>query len=243
MLHVVVSHSSSLSSLQPVMAKRSADDAALLCRGGSSQKAKWVHAFASDEAPALVIGKMPSQPATPSKLSAFLIEKWGWGLISAPFLQQVASLSVEDGANHPDLKVLAKLGTSGKYPGKCHGELVAKLNPMSIDHALTNSTIWYRVGRKLKGCTHYALLPHELFALLYSQHRDAFTEHIMGGSADNLPKFWKAMGEVHGNQLFPHEASGAMPPPPHVPRRHQSTAQMQSTMLQHGPVKGKLRTG
>jgi hypothetical protein len=51
------------------------------------------------------------------------------------------------------------------------------------------------------------------------------------------------MGEVHGNQLFPHKASGAMPPPPHVPRRHQSTAQMQSTMLQHGPVKGKLRTG
>ena len=175
------------------MAKRSADDAALLCRGGSSQKAKWVQALASDEAPALVIGKTSSQPATPSKLSAFLIEKWGWGLISAPFLQQVASLSVEDGANHPDLKVLAKLGTSGKYPGKCHGELVAKLNPMSIDHALTNFTIWYRVGRKLKGCTHYALLPHELFALLYSQHRDAFTEHIMGGSADNLPKFWKAM--------------------------------------------------
>jgi hypothetical protein len=132
------------------MAKRSADDAALVCRGGSSQKAKWVQAFASDEAPALAIGNTSSQPATPNKLSAFLIEKWGWGLISAPFLQQVASLSIEDCANHPDLKVLAKLGTSGKYSGKSHWELLAKLNPMSIDHALTNFTIWYRVGRKLR---------------------------------------------------------------------------------------------
>ena len=83
MLHVVVSHSSSLSALQPVMAKRSADDAALLCRGGSSQKAKWVQAFASDEVPALVIGKTSNQPATPSKLSAFLIENGAGAILAA----------------------------------------------------------------------------------------------------------------------------------------------------------------
>jgi hypothetical protein len=128
----VSSHGSSRSSLQPAMAKRRADDACLSARGSSQQKARWARS---------ATGQREAQPETTSKLASFLVEKWGWGLISAPFMQQIAELAVEGGAKHQGLILLSNLGAFGKYPGKCHGDLLCKLPPVSMDHAFTNFPI------------------------------------------------------------------------------------------------------
>eukprot|EP00969_Alexandrium_andersonii_P026193 1143234-Alexandrium_andersonii.AAC.1 len=59
--------------------------------GGYRQKAARAREVAAQE------------PAKRSSLTRFLLEKWAWGDISAPLLQQIAAHAVSDGASGPEL--------------------------------------------------------------------------------------------------------------------------------------------
>ena len=165
------------------MSKRHAGDALGSAPGGCKQKARWAAALADAAAPV----------RPPSKLARYLIEKWGWGLLSAPALQETAAAAIADGADHPDVMWLAKLGCSGKYPGKCHSELLSKLDKQSFSTILTTFRVHYKVGNVLSSAQHCALLPHEIFATLYNEHQAVFVESMLGGSRSNLTKFWNCM--------------------------------------------------
>ena len=151
-------------------------------RGGHKQKARW-------EAELARLGNEEK----PSKLAEYLKEKWGWGLMSGPTVQEIAHAGVEDGLKCPDLVMLSKLGCSGKYPGKCHSELLDKLPINMISEQLFFMCVYYKMQKILKGAQHCMLLPHELFAAFYIHHRQHFVEHILGGTRDNLSKFWNDM--------------------------------------------------
>ena len=70
----------------------------------------------------------PKDDRKHSKLASTLLEQWAWGEIAAPLLQQLASAAVADGALHPQLISLSKLGHNGQCPGNCHRDLLRYLS-------------------------------------------------------------------------------------------------------------------
>jgi hypothetical protein len=129
-----------------------------------------------------------------SKLAALLISTWSWGLMSAPMVQQIAHAAVQDGADVDELKMVSKLGTSGKWHGNCHRDLVTRLTPQPLTAIVSNITVYImRSALSIQKCSQSILLPHEMFSSIYHHHRDVFLERILGGTVDNLGKFWDAM--------------------------------------------------
>lgn len=163
------------------MPKRSALDSV---PGGPAQKARWAlesRAAASDSAPKA------------SSLARLLLEKWGTGLMSAPLVQELAMAAVNDGSLHDDLVALSKLGSSGLYPGKCHGELLSKLVTNPLAASLCRCTMYYKFHKKITSSSQHMLLPHELFATLHSDYPDVFRQQILGGDPGNVERFWHCM--------------------------------------------------
>eukprot|EP00969_Alexandrium_andersonii_P031097 1357461-Alexandrium_andersonii.AAC.1 len=132
-------------------------------------------------------------PPRQSKLARKLLDRWSWGLLSAPMVQELASCAVEDGAQGEDLLVLSKLGSQGRYPNKCHKELMDKLRPTSITDVLGKISVFYMYGKMVKQINQEILLPHELFAQLYAKHKDQFMVSMCGGSQGNIEQYWEAM--------------------------------------------------
>ena len=114
----------------------SSGDALKGARGGHKQKARW-------EAELARLGNEEK----PSKLAEYLKEKWGWGLMSGPTVQEIAHACVEDGLKCPDLVMLSKLGSSGQHPGKCHGELLAKLPVSKLSESLHFMDVYYKMQK------------------------------------------------------------------------------------------------
>ena len=152
--------------------------------GGFRQKADWAAHTAAEA-------------QRPSALARYLVQRWSWGHMSLPVMQQIAMRAISDGADHPDLKALSSLGTSGLHPNNMHKELMNKLEPPPIRNALTNIKVYFKkenVAAVIQADTSI-LLPHKLFATLFNEHREAFNEHILGGSLDNPKRFWAAMSD------------------------------------------------
>ena len=152
-----------------------------LPRGGYKQKAQWVVATSG-------------VTIRTSKLASVLLDKWAWGVISAPLLQEIAAAAVADGLDHPDLLVMKRLGTDGAHPGNCHKEMLNKLVATPISRSLTSVRVFIKQPPNMVAVmSHSMLLPHELFAALYRDYRDEFVQRILGGSTDNIKKFWDEM--------------------------------------------------
>ena len=47
------------------------------------------------------------------------------------------------------------------------------------------------------------MYPHKVLATLYHDYNDKFTEYILGGSLDNIPKFWDEMHDHLAHALHP----------------------------------------
>ena len=62
-------------------------------------------------------------------LAELLRRKWSWGLISTPFIQEIANAAAADGCDKADVHVLAKLGSGGRHASNIHADLLRKLNP------------------------------------------------------------------------------------------------------------------
>ena len=54
-----------------------------------------------------------------------LLYLFGWGSLSLPNVQWLASLAVATGASHPDLTKLAGIGMNGKYPNHMRRDLLS----------------------------------------------------------------------------------------------------------------------
>ena len=161
--------------------------APLAPQGGYKQRLRWAEAEAQGSAAA------SSGPS--NSLATLLVHKWAWGEMSTPLVQQIAAAAVEDGAAGHDIKVLAGLGSKGRYPGNMHRELVNHMHPTFVEDAMAQTQAHYRLDhfRGITTLTHQVLLPHTLFHCLFTHHPEAFRDRILGCSEDNVGKFWDSM--------------------------------------------------
>ena len=65
-----------------------------------------------------------SKSAPQSALASKLLSLWAHGSLSATAIQEIAHLAILDGANHPELALMAKAGSFGENPGNIHREIV-----------------------------------------------------------------------------------------------------------------------
>ena len=158
--------------------------------GGYKQQLKWN----TESAPGV---------AKPSSLAVFLVKQWAWGHLSSPMLQKIAFHALQDGAAHADLQKLARLGTSGMHQQNIHTELVRCLHEQSTTRSLSTMQVYVKQMHTHVRCEQHVLLPHELFAALYHNHRDAFTKRMLGGDPANIAKWWTAMHNHPGYVAHP----------------------------------------
>ena len=113
--------------------------------------------------------------------------------MSTPVIQAIAACAVRDGATHPDIVTISKLGTDGKYANNMYAELCRKLVPTPVTTALDTINVWVKKsGKPPVKVAHHILLPHKLFACLYHNHRDVFVRSVLGGSPEEPKKFWQS---------------------------------------------------
>ena len=135
-----------------------------------------------------------------SALAKLLIQKWAWGEMSTPAIQQIAAAAVEDGADSLEIAILAGLGSGGRFSSHMHSELLKHLQPTKVNEALSEVNIFMkRLPNGIIQSKHPMLLPHELFATMYEHHRERFIEVLCGGSLATIEMFWQ---DVAGTQKY-----------------------------------------
>jgi len=137
-----------------------------------------------------------------SLLVAFLVQAFAWGHMPATKVQQIAHLAYQDlqkakndESIEEELLSMARCGQFGKHSGHVYGQLIeavdtgvlppAKPCPVPVKD---NSQRGYGI-RALK-----FVLPHELFASLYHNHKDKFRWCVCPGK-DVLRSFWRSQQE------------------------------------------------
>ena len=122
-------------------------------------------------------------------------------------VQQICQCSLEDNESlgqptHPEVQLLASLGSSGQVPGNVTRDLKRKLKEPPGMCALSS----FRVRLKYTALNHRdvqqnVLWPHKFFAMLHKHHRAAFCQRILGGDSRNVARFWQAMAD--NNPRYP----------------------------------------
>eukprot|EP00974_Lingulodinium_polyedra_P084973 8225278-Lingulodinium_polyedra.AAC.1 len=129
-----------------------------------------------------------------SKLAEALLTLVGWGLLSCPTAGLLARCAVEDGANKPDLRSLAHIGTHGSFPGNSRRDLLRSFwrgvtvpAPLYMD---------FPVLDKLKNpevCQQGILQLPEVLESLWQNHREQLYSDFLG---PDPASFWAG---VHPN--------------------------------------------
>ena len=132
----------------------------------------------------IALNPIEEDVASQSELADFLVEQWAWGHLSPQLVQQIASKACKDMATVPPrpLQALANLG--GGYSNKMSSALIALQKPKVCP--AFSFQLPYKSGLKLQSM----LLPHELFASIYSNYKDTF-ESVLVDSTGHLEEFWK----------------------------------------------------
>ena len=152
--------------------------------GGARQKTKWASEIAN-------------KGAKPSALAEFLISQWSWGHISTPFMQKVAEAAAADGLQHPEIERLSSLGSHGRHPNNAHRDLMTHLVKPPIHEAIGNITLLQKYNLSFVSTSQSILLPHELFASMYANHRDKFFHYCVVDRKTTLVPFGQACANIH----------------------------------------------
>ncbi len=119
------------------------------------------------------------------------MSKWAWGVISVPFLVDICLAAVEDGCDHPTVVQLSRLGGPQRNRGHMHRDLLRRLAPSPLVARLSSVPLWMKSAfNQVFQTTQQVLLPHALFAVLYSSFKEHFVSVLCGGSAGHLGEFW-----------------------------------------------------
>ena len=127
-----------------------------------------------------------------------LLTSWrSWGILSAHAAQQISAAAEHDGLNHPQVKLLAGIGSRGEHEQNCDRDmdrLVADsvlekecLQPLKIA-VKTGPNTWVDEDQQI-------LEPHRLFSTLYHKFPKEFNERMVGGPRTRIPEFWEAMAD------------------------------------------------
>ena len=129
-----------------------------------------------------------------SHLAQFLLELYAWGEMSPQMVQRVAKLVLHDihaSADNPrvlnDLEVLAGIGTGGTHKNKCHADLMAKVEKMSLLPSPFRVMMPFK--QPLGDAPQGILLPHEMFAALFHNYQNTWKRSVVP-SDKALRAFW-----------------------------------------------------
>ena len=156
--------------------------------GGSRQRVASAAAAAERAAP----------PKQVSALVGLLLTLWCWGSISATTVQQIAEavetdirLAREGTLDDRGISKMASLGCHGQYTQNCYAELMRAIQcplwpsvatfTVPLKQHLRSAAICFR--------DQAIILPHSLFACMYQEYREGFTERVLGG-AGRIEQFW-----------------------------------------------------
>ena len=145
-----------------------------------------------------------------SDLAAYLIQEWSWGHLSAPQVQKLAQLALQDQRSmlsqlnagqtfvSSSLQSLAGLGTCGDNPCNIDRDLKIYLGEANLPkpfvvqvHVVVQKQ--FALKAALQTADFPFLLPHECFHHLYHNHQDAFNKLMLGGDAARVPDFWQGV--------------------------------------------------
>ena len=144
-------------------------------------------------------------PDIESLLATYLTTQVVWGIFSPQVAQRIANLAIKDldasaasgGGKLKDLQAMAKLGNYGKLPNNVHRDF---MNTMSKDSSIDQpfrTKMPFDLG--LGEVDQDIILPHALFASIYANYKESWTQVVAGTDEDStLEKFWDAQ-ENHPN--------------------------------------------
>ena len=66
----------------------------------------------------------PEAPEGRSFLAKALLEKWAWGVLSPPQVQEIAHGAFNDGLTQSQVKQLASIGSWGQFPGNMQRDMM-----------------------------------------------------------------------------------------------------------------------
>lgn len=125
---------------------------------------------------------------------------WAWGQISPQLVQHMMALFKDDlqsysspeGMSMDFVDMLVRLGQSGTHTGNVHRDLVRNLPGSHMPHLH-----YFMIPLKHKITESYdaampMMLPHELFASMFHNYKDAFFTYIIPDD-DAVASFWKSV--------------------------------------------------
>ena len=153
----------------------------------------------------------------PSMLFQILLFFWSWGFISLPFVQKIAmaahqDLEVAAGTNpFPDLRYMAHLGLSGKYPNHMQREMdryLAEFIPCQMAPPF-RCRLHIKISKTAVALREQAInLPHVMFSKIYHNRPIVWLSKI-APSEEVIESFWTAMDNAsHPMITFLHERPG-----------------------------------
>ncbi|CAE7809930.1 unnamed protein product [Symbiodinium sp. CCMP2592] len=130
-----------------------------------------------------------------SLLVTYLLTEVVWGLMSPQQAQHISNLVMLDMRAGPaavnEISTMAACGCNGKYPNKCYADIMKNCVPAEVkvpSPFLFPLPMKDPVGEIVQAC----LLPHELFASVWSSYK-ATWHHSILGSEGRLQEFWNTM--------------------------------------------------
>ena len=149
--------------------------------GGSRQRI----AHAADAA------ERAAPPKQISALVGLLLTLWCWGTIPATIVQRIAEavetdigMAREGTLDDRGITKMASLGCHGKYTQNCYVELMRAIQCPLWQSVATFSVPLKQKLRSTAICfrDQAIILPHVLFACMYDEYREGFTERVLGGA-------------------------------------------------------------
>ena len=142
-------------------------------RGGRLQQGECYQTLGED-------GMELNTDAGDCPLARVLLNLWGWGLLSAPNLQWIASASKLSGASSGDLDKLASIGASGLYHNNMRRDLIRAFcakatvpRPVLVEvHALDKLNSEVVVSQSVLNIC-------EVMEAIWNEHNDKYAE-LMG---------------------------------------------------------------
>jgi hypothetical protein len=143
-----------------------------------------------------------------SSLATHLISLWSWGHLSPQQIQKMVQRMVADvelaskgKLDMQELHRLAKLGNEGALANNCSRDLLAMIPVPAMESAAKSFILPMKKHFNIKETIERQqefLLPHAVFAEMYSHHHDAFESKIRGADG-KMATFWSTM---EGNPQF-----------------------------------------
>lgn len=141
--------------------------------------------------------------APQSALASKLLSLWSHGSLSATAIQEIAHLAILDGANHPELALLAQAGSFGENQGNIHRDVVrAFCKDIQIDEPFLLDTVCIDPKSSQEEVVQTCMyLPHLMFANLGKYSHQQFAALF---SIDSLEQFWTNTQRLNDDRLFAH---------------------------------------